>query len=763
MTPTNVASLDPRFMLARARMVIAREVLDAESCPATVGQIALHAHQRRAAARILTLLRAYGGALLADATGLGKTFVALAVAGGVERILIVAPASLRDGWRRSAALAGIQASFVSLERLSRGMASPMRDPELVIVDEAHHLRNARTKRYSAVAALCDRARVLLLSATPLQNRRNDLVAQLALFLGDDALSATDAELARYIVRRRTSDTTIHIPAVHGPEWIRLANDDDLLDELVALPPPLPAEDEGEAGALVSYTLLRQWASSRAALVAALRRRFAKALALISSLETGRWPTRDAIAAWSQADTSVQLALPELLSPLGSRLPIDIEAMLVAVRAHADGIRAMLATLRGRPDPDPVRAAALAAIAYGHGDARILAFSQYADTVRALSRLLIGGGHAVAELTARGGRVAGGRLQRSTVLAQFTPGLSDAKPRAADRIALLVTTDVLSEGLDLQRASVVVHVDLPWNPARLEQRVGRVRRLGSPHEIVHVYAFAPPASSERVLRVESRLRTKLRLAGRIVGLDATSIPDAEIGAADPAPEATSATLALLERWRDASVADQVSAADGQGAVLCASVDAPNNGFLALLADGDERILLGKIEQGNAGTDPVMVDRVVRLCAGDAVAPLPSAIQATLDDIAAWCQRRAARSRLAMSSPVGACLRRRISARITSVLATAPRYERATLAPIASRARDALGASLGAGAERALENLARSDGDHAVWLGAVAALGAGRRLRQPPGAASVPLVVILLRRTGDGPESGSAPRASRHTLV
>ena len=761
MTPTTAGSLDPRFMLARARMVIAREVLDAESCPATVGQIALHAHQRRAAARILTLLRAYGGALLADATGLGKTFVALAIADTLERILIIAPASLRDGWRRSAALAGIQASFVSLERLSRGIASPMRDPELVIVDEAHHLRNPRTKRYSAVAALCDRARVLLLSATPLQNRRNDLVAQLALFLGDDALSATDAELARYIVRRRTSDTTIHIPAVHGPEWIRLPNDDDLLDELVALPPPLPAEDEGEAGALVSYTLLRQWASSRAALVAALRRRLAKAFALISSLETGRWPTRDAIAAWSQADTSVQLALPELLSPLGSRLPI--EAMLVAVRAHADGIRAMLATLRGRPDPDPIRAAALADICCRHGDARVLAFSQYADTVRALSRLLIGGGHAVAELTARGGRVAGGRLQRGTVLAQFTPGLSDAEPRAADRIALLVTTDVLSEGLDLQRASVVVHVDLPWNPARLEQRVGRVRRLGSPHDIVHVYAFAPPASSERVLRVESRLRTKLRLAGRIVGLDATSIPDVGIGAADPAPEATSAMLALLERWRDASVADHVTAADEQSAVLCASVDAPNDGFLALLADGDERILLGKIEQGNAGTDPVMVDRVVHLCAGEAVAPLPTAIQATLDDIAEWCQRRAARSRLAMSSPVGACLRRRISARITSVLATAPRYERATLAPIASRARDALGASLGAGAERALENLARSDGDHAVWLSAVAALGAGRRLRQPPGAASVPLVVILLRRTGDGPESGSAPRASRRAPV
>src|SRR5205814_7382602 len=133
--------------------------------------------------------------------------------------------------------------------------------------------------------------------------------------------------------------------------------------------------------------------------------------------------------------------------------------------------------------------------------------------RALSRLLMAKMSGVAALTAHGGRVAGGRISRREVLAQFTPSATSGVVPAAYRIRLLVTTDVLSEGLDLQRASVVVHLDLPWNPARLEQRVGRVRRLGSVHNEVFVYVIAPPASSVRLLRGESRLRATPTIAGR----------------------------------------------------------------------------------------------------------------------------------------------------------------------------------------------------------------------------------------------------------
>jgi len=297
------------------------------------------------------MLNTAGGALLADSTGLGKTFVALATADGVERTLIIGPASLAESWRRAMGRTGVTARFISLEKLSRRTSGPGDTPELVIVDEAHHLRNPRTKCYAAVAALCGRADVLLLSATPLQNRRADLIAQLALFLGDAAARATDAELAQFIVRRRADESSIRLPAIHGPRWVQLPVIDDCLDDLMALPPPVPGSDEGTAGALVAYTLLRQWSSSRAAFVGALRRRLAKAIALMSSLEAGRWPSRKQLTAWAHAEQAVQLAFPEMVTPLGAA-STDINGLLTAVRAHADGLRTLITRLSDAPDPDP---------------------------------------------------------------------------------------------------------------------------------------------------------------------------------------------------------------------------------------------------------------------------------------------------------------------------------------------------------------------------------------------------------------------------
>src|SRR5262249_624433 len=121
--------------------------------------------------------------------------------------------------------------------------------------------------------------------------------------------------------------------------------------------------------------------------------------------------------------------------------------------------------------------------------------------------------------------AGGRISREAAIAQFSPrpGLVPEAHHDIERIDLLITTDLLSEGLNLQEASVIVHLDLPWNPARLDQRVGRALRLGSRHEPVTVYSIAPPASAERVLRIEARLREKLRVAERTVGVTGRILP------------------------------------------------------------------------------------------------------------------------------------------------------------------------------------------------------------------------------------------------
>jgi superfamily II DNA or RNA helicase len=731
-------AVDIEVLLTQARARLAHEILDAESAPDVVGDVTLHLHQRRAVARVRTLLNTAGGALLADSTGLGKTFVALATAAGVKRTLIIAPASLAESWRGAMGRTRVAARFISLEQLSRGTPAPGETPDLVIVDEAHHLRNPRTKCYAAVAALCGRADVLLLSATPLQNRRDDVIAQLALFLGDAAARATDAELAQFIVRRRAGEASIRLPAIHGPRWLQLPIADDCLDGLMALPPPVPGSDEGAAGALVTYTLLRQWSSSRAALVGALRRRLAKAIALMSSLEAGRWPSREQLTAWAHAEQAVQLAFPEMLAPLGTA-STDLNGLLTAVRTHADGLRALITRLSNAPDPDPYRADLITEICRTHANAQVLAFSQYAETVRTLSRLLMMKMSGVAALTAHGGRVAGGRISRREVLAQFTPHAGGAAVPAADHIRLLITTDVLSEGLDLQRACVVVHLDLPWNPARLEQRVGRVRRLGAEHDAVFVYAVAPPVDSERILRVVDRLRAKLGLAASIVGLDFTSVPDVTSTAAFAPPELESVTLELLETWR-ASVDSHL-----ERTPIHVGASAATDGFVALLAIGRERLLLAAFDGAAPTLDPATVGSALRMCLGPALAPSATEVREATAVIRSWCSEWSARRRLGAVSPAGARSRSAVASRIATLLASGPRHQRAVLGSLASRAQQALRNTLGAGAERTLLELSREESANAEWLRRVAALSENGERRRSAADEPELLVLVLLRRT------------------
>jgi len=707
--------------LRSVRSCIARTMLGAASPDVRLGDVTLHPHQKQALSRIQELLARDRVAVLADETGLGKTYVALAAARAYERVLIITPASLRSLW--SEALLRIQqrADIISLELLSRRGSAGIARPTLMIVDEAHHLRTTATRRYGEVAALCDSAVLLLLTATPVQNRRGDLVALLALRLGDAASSMTDEELARHVVRRSSGEIA-HFPALDGPHWIRPPMDDDVLDALRAMPSPLPASDEGSAGELVVYSLLRQWASSRAALVAALRRRIARATAMRASLESGRWPSRRELAAWSCVEDAVQLALPELISP---PRPLAVRAhltqLLDAVGAHERALGALLHHLRTTPDPDPDRAAAVRCIRTRHAGARIIAFSQFAATVHGLGRLLAPDG-GVAELTARGARIVTGRTTREDVLAQFAPAFDARHVPPAERITLLVATDVLSEGLDLHAASVIVHLDLPWNPARLEQRVGRVRRLGSTHETVHVYAFAPPASSERVLRVEQRLRAKLRIARGMIGLGGYALPHSrnEPDARGP-PEIASDTLACLEQWRS-DMMDTVRPSPG---AYCAAVLAPCAGLVALLNVEGRPLLVADLGRG-VTADARSVSWGVRALAGEPVAIEQPEITCALASLGRWWASRRGRRTLALGSARGARVRRRLTTKIAALLAATPRHDLARVAALASRAQMLTRAPLGACGERALESLARAPRADEPWLKMVAALGESRSL-------------------------------------
>ena len=125
-------------------------------------------HQADAVTRVRTILRRFGGALVADGVGLGKTFIALALAELERRrggdVVAVVPAALLTEWTRAAASVGVPLALHSHAVLSRRAPAVPGHCSLVLVDGAHAFRNPRTRRYDALARLVAGRRVVMLSA-----------------------------------------------------------------------------------------------------------------------------------------------------------------------------------------------------------------------------------------------------------------------------------------------------------------------------------------------------------------------------------------------------------------------------------------------------------------------------------------------------------------------------------------------------------------------------------------------------------------------
>ena len=552
-----------------------------------LGRVTLRADQRRVVSRAARTIATHGGCLIAEEVGRGKTFIALALASGWDAPLVIAPAALRSTWGAAMERAAVPCGFVTHESLSR-RREPAQPFDGLIVDESHHFRTSSTYRYAMLARLAARARVILLSATPLQNSPRDLAAQIALFHGERAFTLAPPELARFIIRGEIAAVNDE-PEVRAPLWLSPDVDDgEVLRAILDLPLPPRPIDAGEAGALRCIGLVRAWASSRAALKATLRTRRRVATAVAQAVEHGRAPTRRETLAWRAIEDVVQLGFPTLLVS-GTPHRAALSALAQALERDATATERLTNLLRTTTDPDVARVSVIRQLRAAHAPASIVAFSEFASTIAALFAALRADA-GVGMLTAREARIASGRIARDDLLARFAPVAHGAiVPPPHDRVTLLLATDLLSEGVNLQDASIVLHLDLPWNPARLAQRVGRLRRPGGAG-VVTTYLLAPAAGATALLDAEARLRYKLSTMERVVGpgfqvipgfaRDAMVSPGADAPPGEPASAGDEGALvACLERWQDVSALRPTS-----DDLPAAAVQAPVEGWLAAMSDG-----------------------------------------------------------------------------------------------------------------------------------------------------------------------------------
>ncbi|MGD0498573.1 MAG: helicase-related protein [Bryobacteraceae bacterium] len=168
--------------------------------------------------------------------------------------------------------------------------------------------------------------------------------------------------------------------------------------------------------------------------------------------------------------------------------------------------------------DPNRDAKLKAltrlVAEKHKSDKVLVFSQFADTVEFLEGQLKAAG--VQNLAA-----ATGNTPDVTELAwRFSPvsNKKQALVQKASELRVLVTTDVLSEGQNLQDCFVVVNYDLPWAIIRLIQRAGRVDRIGQQSDKILCYSFLPAEGVERIINLRKKVLNRLRQNAEVVGTD-----------------------------------------------------------------------------------------------------------------------------------------------------------------------------------------------------------------------------------------------------
>lgn len=154
------------------------------------------------------------------------------------------------------------------------------------------------------------------------------------------------------------------------------------------------------------------------------------------------------------------------------------------------------------------------------DCKVLVFTQFADTVRYLEK------HLKARSLSNVAGVTGDSKEPTVLARRFSPNSNHTQDEttAQNEIRVLIATDVLSEGQNLQDCHIVVNYDLPWAIIRLIQRAGRVDRIGQNAEKIFCLSFLPVDGIERIIDLRGRVRDRLAQNAEVVGADETFFED-----------------------------------------------------------------------------------------------------------------------------------------------------------------------------------------------------------------------------------------------
>ncbi|MEW6508796.1 MAG: helicase-related protein [Bacteroidota bacterium] len=554
-------------------------------------------------------LEAYGGVFISDVVGLGKTFISALLANELDGYnLVIAPPVLLDeenpgSWRNVFSDFKIAADYESIGKLEKIIHRGTEKYKNVFIDEAHRFRSESNITYELLAQICRGKRVILVSATPLNNTPSDILSQIKLFqsgrnstipniknldaffkslenrlkgldrqtnkneylaiIRDNAKQIRDNVLKYLMVRRTRFEVTqyfsedlkkqkLKFPDVEDPKPIFYQFDEKInyaFDHTIKAltnsaftysrySPLLYLRDTKELTqiqelsqrnlkSLMKILLVKRLESSFFAFKNSLNNFIRSYEAFIKAYDNGSVyiskkyigkifefledEDYDAIAKLIEEDKAEKYESSQFTSNLRKDLESDLNT-LREIQSLWDEINT---------DPKLDELTHLLKTNSVLKDSKLIIFTESKDTAEYLE----------SELQSRLGR--DGKM----VLAFTGQSTANVKEKIIDNfdakvrmpkndIKILVSTEVLSEGVNLHQSNIVINYDIPWNPTRLIQRVGRVNRVDTKFERIYTYNFFPTIKSNDLIKLKEAAEAKIHAFIEMLGNDARLLTEGE---------------------------------------------------------------------------------------------------------------------------------------------------------------------------------------------------------------------------------------------
>ncbi|MED4554075.1 helicase-related protein [Lysinibacillus capsici] len=554
-------------------------------------------YQEDAVKRAKELLYAHNGVFISDVVGLGKTYICAMLAQILEpgKKLILCPPVLVDYWKKVFLEFRVSATVESIGKLDNLLTTNYHQYKYIFIDEAHRFRNQNTESYQKLHQLCFNKKVVLITATPQNNKIEDLANLIYLFqpknnsniipdnkniekyfntlskkkreleLTQDHLELSkiskeiqDKVLRNIMVRRTRGEIQkyykedlelqgLTFPIVENPMKVTYIFDTDLdyvfnrtIELIKSLlysryKPILYLQKQEELNlsnlivgqynlaGFMKALLVKRLESSFYAFRQTIKRFVSSYEYALNMLNDDAFYIGEKVNIYDLLTNDREEKIIDLLDE--GRLTVytknDFKTEFEKDLLHDLAILKTINEIWSDVNQDPKLDTLIEQLnnLKKESNGKVIIFSESAETVNYLMERLTENHFKC--ICFKGNDPLS--LKREIEL-NFNPNMDLSQQQS--NYDILITSDVLSEGINLHRANVIINYDLPWNPTKIMQRVGRINRVGTNYNKIFIYNFFPTDQSHAHLSLEENILNKIQAFHDLLGEDYKYITDKE---------------------------------------------------------------------------------------------------------------------------------------------------------------------------------------------------------------------------------------------